>query len=647
MQGHRRALRAHWFYQRGFSRTARSTGTIYVTDAADNSVRVLTIVPGSAQPVPATVTVSGNVTLSGRAPIPPALTPDGSRAVTLTSSSNWLTGAMTTQATVFDTATGRQVGTPVTISGAPRYYEYQTSVSADGTRVVITTTATNQQTGATTGVTLIDTATGRQVGKTVTLAGNQASATVTNAAGTRALITTTSDDLATTRFAVVDTTTGAQLGTTVSLAGAPTIYPTMSPVLNAAGTRALVITSGRIAVIDTATGLQIGNTLTVTGGPPAVTVVGASVLIETTPYRTQIAVVNANTGAQTLTLTADLPQDTMTLNPSGTRAVITHGITGSQATQVSVIDTVSGAPIGTTVSLAGPPRGSTLFNAAGTRALVTMDVYDEATGSHSTQVSVIDTANGTHVGSTLIVDGSLLGSTVFGASGGRALITSSGDGPTGSSTLVSVVDTTSGAQIGTTGIISGTQTGPISVNAAGTRAVITAAGVAVIDTATGGQIGTTLSVGAQGVSTQLSADGTRAVITVFGNTTQVAVIDTGTGNQVGATVSVVGMQAESTKLAANDTRAVVATIRYDAATDIFTGAAAVIDTSTGAQVGTTSQIASELVMWPTFSTDGSRVMLVSHTADWLTGVTAHVMVIDAVTGTKVTTNVAGQEAVNR
>ena len=659
-------------------------GSLNATDFENDP---LGVVQAAASTV---VSVVGNVIGFGNAPTAPALSPDGTRAVNVSSSAGLF--GTTTLVTVIDTTTGRQVGTPLTLSGAPRYSSMVPLVSADGSHALVTTAATNWFTGTTTTqVTVIDTATGRQVGKTVSLAGNQPGPPVMNAAGTRVLITTTSDDLGTsattTRASVIDTTTGAQIGTTVSLVGPPTVYPTMSPVLNADGTRALVVTYGynsatsanttQVAVINTTTGNQVGNTLILTADhlvTPAVSVAGAFALISTSTYdpstgTTQFALVNTTTGAQTgstQTFTGTPPA--MVLTNNGTRVLVTtrshDETTGTDTTKVSVIDTASGGQIGSTLTLDG--TGSPVLSAAGGRAVVTTSIDNPVVDT--IEVAVYDTTTGTQIGSTVNLTGNNAISTT--AAGNRAVITADGYGPTAGSTLVSVINTTTGAQIGSTVSLDGSvanttvagATAPPVLNAAGTRAVITTTSydsatgtstsrVAVIDTATGAQIGTPLTIAnAQRVSTQVSADGTRALITMSpydfttGNTTQVAVIDTVTGNRIGTILTIAAVPSDPAMFIANGTRALISTNSYNTATRMNTKSVAVIDTSTGTQVGTTFTVTSAALSGQLLSADGTHEVITTTTGNLFIGTTG-VAVIDTITGAQTSTTLFGYQSV--
>jgi hypothetical protein len=176
---------------------------------------------------------------------------------------------------VINTATGAQVGVPITVAG--EVYNAQL-LRADGTRALISTAVYDSRTSIfTTRASVIDTTTGATIGNPVTVTGYLASGPVqVNRDGTRAVIATTSGS--TTQVAVINTTTGTQVGTTINLTGYG--YTLMST----DGSRAIVATGSgsktQVAVIDTATG--ISKILTYSGniaGTPVLTPDGKRALI--------------------------------------------------------------------------------------------------------------------------------------------------------------------------------------------------------------------------------------------------------------------------------------------------------------------------------------------------------------------------------
>src|SRR5207344_1735166 len=135
-------------------------------------------------------------------------------------------------------ATGAPTGPTFTLTGAPHSFDL---VSADGTLALITTHVPDQYQGnGTTRVSVIDTTTGNQLGTTLTIPGSGDA--LLSADGTHALIITAVYDSAawitdphSTGVAVIDTTTGKQIGATFTMPGA--IYG--AQLLNADGTNVL------------------------------------------------------------------------------------------------------------------------------------------------------------------------------------------------------------------------------------------------------------------------------------------------------------------------------------------------------------------------------------------------------------------------
>src|SRR5262249_39828735 len=140
-----------------------------------------------------------------------------------------------------------------------------------------TTSVPNSTTGiSTTRVTVINTTTGAQIGTTAPITGGAVETRLMGTDGRRALVVTDASDayhptpaVHTTGMPVIDTSTGAQVGTTLSLTGKPS-----SSLASSDGTHVLVIVSPdvweatgttQMAVVNAATGAQIGTTRTLTG----------------------------------------------------------------------------------------------------------------------------------------------------------------------------------------------------------------------------------------------------------------------------------------------------------------------------------------------------------------------------------------------
>lgn len=588
------------------------------------------------------VGVAGSIDLGG-VPSNTVVSADGTRAVVVTADDNWDSGVHTTQVAVMDPATGGQVGATLVLDGAA---VNPPVLTADGTRAVITAVDYGSVDAAR--VTVMDLATGAQVGTTVALYGRPSYTPMLSADGSRVLITTndgnTSGDA---WLSAIDTATGAREGASIHLASPPAV-------LSADGSRAVIVTSKKddatntvtsgLAVFDTATGNQVGTTLSLnrpgelwTTGTQVMSVDDTHVLfVGWGPDGTQVAVVDPATGAQvgtTINLTDPNGVNSPAIFVDHGNAVIaathTDPVSSHISTAVALVDTASGARVGATSAQLAGRLAAVLFNPTGAQALV---VTDESNllipGAEPSHASVIDTATGAQVGSTIDLEGqpwtasgSLL-RPVLSADGIHALIAVR-DG-VDDRTHVVVVDTTSGEQTGVVVTLPGRPGAAQPINADGSRTLITTLDgddisgytthVSVVDTVTGEHIGTTVSVRGNGAYPQLvTADGFRAIVAadVYDqwtglSSTELAIIDTSTGKQIGATRTLGGDIYGARLLGADGTRALIARrlwnpFTYTATTDVM-----LLNTQTGDVRGSLG-IPGE-VWQPWLSEDGTRAV---------------------------------------
>jgi YVTN family beta-propeller protein/VCBS repeat-containing protein len=455
-----------------------------------------------------------------------------------------------------------------------------------------------------------------------------------------------------------------------------------SPLLNADGTRAVVTTiaatgyTTRVAVINTATGTQTGTTLTLAGNPAGLQPLstdGSRVLITTSDATTtRVAVINTTTGTQTGT-TLSLPGETVgspQLSADGTRALITtrayDPVTVTTTIRVATIDTSTLNQTGTTFTftLAGSSTASPLLSADGTRALITTAVPNPATGVNDTRATFINTSTGTQTGTTLTIPGETVGSLLLSADGSRAMITTEVyDSATRTDTIrVAVINTTTGTQTGTT-LIGSPWRDSLQLTADGTHVLFSTyvydwdtatytTRVAVINTNTGSQTGTTLTLpGTPSPSLLLSADGTRTLVTSTAYnaatgvyTTQAAVVDTVTGTQIGTTLTLTGplAQYDSLVLSADGTHALITTGVHDASTYPTTGTTrvAVINTTNGTQTGTTLTLPGDPSHSMMSAADGTRALITTYVPDGGAG-TTRVTAINTTTGAQTGTILTG------
>lgn len=440
------------------------------------------------------------------------------------------------------------------------------------------------------------------------LADYPAGSPVVNAAGTRAVIATAASHWLTgktTRVVVVNPTTGARIGSAVTLSGTPT----GAPILNAAGTRALITattsswltgTTTRATIIDTATGARVGSTVTLTG----------------TPF-----------------LASQLSTD-------GARALVTTSsyswFTRRTTTRATLVNTGTGARVGSAVAVAGSPAAA-LITADGARAVVATysTIFDPA--NNKVQVAVLNAATGAQLGTTVAVAGGPSGQPLLLTHGARALIATENIDPAtnDTTTRVAVVNLSTGAQVGSTLARAGRLLWP-QLNTAGTRALVVTSvqdtatdvitnRVTSIDAATGAVIGAEPTFVGDPTVLLASADVSRAVLATvtFDQATQtestrIAVVDTATGSQTGTTVTIPGtayapvLQHSST----DGTRALITTFDRDVESGVTTVRAAVINTSTGQQTGSTVTLPDLMdltaLLW---RPDGTRAAFVTATAN--------------------------------
>ncbi|MGV0873602.1 beta-propeller fold lactonase family protein [Mycolicibacterium sp. XJ879] len=551
-------------------------GTVYIADAADRTVRVL-VRQGNAAPQSGTPTVGTPDTATGAVSgalnftdadgdtLSYSVTQPSSGTVTIISTGTYTytpTQAAREQATqtpgresatfVVNANDGEATATvTVTVPVAPLSADpggppIDVSLpgtpsgifaNTDRTHAVITSYAIEGDGSETTWAAVVNLVTGDQIGNTITLPGFQAGTVVTND-GTRALIVTYDADA--TRGVVIDLATGTQTSPTIMLAGGPT-----SVQLSDDGGHALLsgytrdentgVYTTHIAVINLATGTQKGSTLTFTGESSTVLPVTANadhVLLSLNSYdgRTstntmRVRVINTATGAQIgngLVLTGHQALGGALVSPDGSRAVFStsHTTSTTNTTSVAVINTATGNQVGNTLTFSG--YGYMQMSDDGSRVVVATTGKDG-----NTQVAVVNTAAGSAVRTTL--PGGVWREPAFSADGTRVLVNTVVYRLFGNSytTRLTVFNTGTGKPVGLAVAVAGRPISTVSTPD-GTRAVIVTATVVnvftstyrvvAINTTTGRQVGTTLTFsGAQPPTVELSADGSKALITTFTN----------------------------------------------------------------------------------------------------------------------------------
>ncbi|MDA2892639.1 hypothetical protein PDG61_17090 [Mycolicibacterium sp. BiH015] len=589
------------------------------------------------------------------------------------------------------TTSGSIVGKGVSLIGVatvPGYAEHQ-EYSAAGSHSVIVSDATDYSTDSSTvKVIVVDNATARQVGTTLSLNGVAMGPPLFNENRTRAAVYTNAGGE--TRIAVLNTTTGKVVGA-FTHAGYPT--PSLSP----SGERVILTSTTpgspgvSVKVIDTGSGGQIGSTLALdlpTSTEPAITwnadgtraLISAQIGDWDNGFHTFAQVIDTRTGATTadrFNVDGSSSYGNILFNAAGTRAVLITADadhSGLATTKVVGIDMVLGKQIGATLTVPGT-LNSALMTADGGRVVITTWPDSTAPQPYWSSVAVVDIDTGNQIGATLALSGHA-SATELNSTTTRAVVTH--QDITGTKTAVTMVDTATSQQFGATAVLDGGLSGTVSnfVNVDGVYALIAthSGDAAILNTVTGAR--TSLAVAGEVFNFRLAGtDGSRAVITTRDSrngSILIAVFDTVTGAQIGSTQSVAGQDhvalmvngnrtlittgernlwtgAERTRIAVIDStdselvtgavtlpgelydahllspggsRALITVsiwnpLSYSATTKLY-----VFDIPTGKQIGGAISLSGEISVPPTFSPDGTRVVLTTANPVPLTGKTA-------------------------
>jgi hypothetical protein len=365
-------------------------------------------------------------------------------AFNLTISAEGATEVTGTAITMLNLTTGAQIGTPITRAGL-----VQAQPNSDGSRAVLATIDLGDPgagIGSTTVVTVVNTATGADIGSPVTLSG--IGGTVVQVDASRVLVVSQFGTVGTTivtAVAVINTNTGAQIGSTVVLTGHQSAAVTLSP----DRTRAFIATAtgngpegdlvGRFTVINTITGTRVGSTLdlpdylaaTITFSADGTRAIVTALNLDDGLYGTGygVLVFDTGTGANLVTPfaldTAADVQFPVQINGAGTRAVLVTSLYGE--TVVSVIDTLTGARTDYTVD--GHASAAPRFSPGGTSVQVVTTILDPDTLEPMTAMYTINTSSGATT--TVPIEPSAgSGSDIYSADGIRILRTSTGSGST-------------------------------------------------------------------------------------------------------------------------------------------------------------------------------------------------------------------------
>ncbi|SEH61361.1 VCBS repeat-containing protein/40-residue YVTN family beta-propeller repeat-containing protein [Mycolicibacterium rutilum] len=456
---------------------------------------------------------------------------------------------------VVNTETGEQQGETVAVQGSMERALY---FNADRTRLAVSgySYSYDEYEGVGYGVTstvLIDPINGGQIGDTVTLGGNP-QPVIFSANGNRAVISARpgSPHPDITAVALVDTATGQQIGTDIAVPGDTTIA------LTADGSRIVftgsTFTDTTVKVIDGATGGQLGADIVVSGwraGPVALSPDGTRATVVTTPLDSssgtgtlRVVTVDTADGTQVAGDSYNGPQNMSGIaeaTADGSAIVVVTQDTVSNTISVSIVDTHSGAFVGTPVVVSGRWRDSQ-FSQDGTRAVVS--TYDDVT--MTSHLVLVDVANGAALNADVALAGFHNDPAVFSEDGTRLLFETTAPGAT-SSRQFTVLNTATGAAI-----VPGTTLpyeSEVRMIGTGDRIVVAynqgnASRLMVLDGLTGNQVGATVtlnSLAGQYPQVGISDDGrfitfTSYVSTAGGTGSATAFVDVNNGAQIGDTI---------------------------------------------------------------------------------------------------------------
>lgn len=366
--------------------------------------------------------------------------------------------AAPTQVSVYDAATGAQIGNRVVVFES-RYS--RSTVNADGTSAVFvlseyTGVTEGNLAGRTSSVVLVDLVNGTQIGHKAQLTGHVDTDARYGVADARVVLTTSSlldydADLWTTRIVVFDTATGDVVGATTTIAGDAVGVSIIGDA------RALVTTSdGRssgleatyVTLIDLVDGTPLRDSVVISGGTYSgaeITLDGTRAVVVTGRYQadSRLVVIDTGTGAQVgeTIVQAGRGSDSPQLALDGSRAIlVTNGedSSGSTMGHVSVVDVASGVRVGGIFNHNGSVLYQVTADGTKTAVLFRADDYQQ------TSVLIIDNATGSQVGQMVTAPGDgyylqLIRDESFG------LLVSEGN-----STSVTIVDMATGEQVGET-----------------------------------------------------------------------------------------------------------------------------------------------------------------------------------------------------
>jgi hypothetical protein len=418
-------------------------------------------------------------------PVSTVLSDDGTRAYVTTTNAfgsipilGLLVGSVST-VNVIDTATNTIVGVPWVTQSPPA----DLKVTPDGTRAVRQTYSTDTET---TTITVSYPNTGSVIGSPIAVAGKSYSGLVLSPDNTRAYLSV-STNASTDAVAVIDLEDGTLVAPPVEIEGFPYFGVTVSP----DGSRVAQVSQANASVImtmiDPDTGGVVGEPIVfANAGPDTRTAAmfsqdGARVSLITTPFdpvtfeRSRVLTVFDSATGEIVGSPVVLPGYALTdgaavvPDPSGDRIFVVGGdwtVDGGDITYVTVVDTSSSTVVGDTAVIAGDfVIGSLVVSPDKQRAYQTTTF--SSTSDVYSAVSAVDT-DGTLVNEPTRVDGFATAPVTLSLDGSRAYQPTSVLG----GVAVTAIDTGTGAVVGVPQQTRGLTNDPVLLTPDGSQAFL-------------------------------------------------------------------------------------------------------------------------------------------------------------------------------
>ncbi len=402
-----------------YTPSAQASSDAATTPGTDTDVFTVTVSDGRGGSVTSDVTVEvappgpyATTTLAGAPDSSVVVSPDGSKAIQVVDVTS-AQGVHTRQAIVLDTTTGFQVGNAITLENSSN--PARIAFSSDGSSATILVVHSDPDPAyRKTNITVIDTATGMQVGDTIAADGESYDVARYSPDSERVVVSSYTETAQGIKIAAVYTVvaahTGERVGDQIDVAGEAGGYLAISPdssrgyvtVIPPDDPSGIGLYSTDVAVLDLVNGHRVG-TIELGDGVGASSVLSAD---GTRLYTSVLTYPNGGAGYTTRVVTIDTAQETVvsssidipgiptnsTLVADDTRVVQTTYDDGT--THVAVFDTDTGAVVGDVLDFSGDPYSSLSVSPDGSQFVV----YTFNLANGSTTASVINAETAQRVG---------------------------------------------------------------------------------------------------------------------------------------------------------------------------------------------------------------------------------------------------------